>query len=459
MTGPPIGRGAERARAVLTYVRPVEGAPLLDAAVQRLAVATACRGEGLEVVGDFEEPGQSSATAFLALTEALRALPRGTGVVAAAAAAFGDRAHDLARRLLQLAALGAAVRLADGRRPGAELLAAWEHRGDDERRRERAREGMRRRALRGEVLGRAPYGYRVEGRRLALDDVEGAIVRRVFDRYLDGGEGVRLIAKRLNEDGVRTRGARPWTAGAVRNLLRNPVYTGLYRRLGIAVPHAHEALVPEARFAATQERLARRRTAPATQERAQYLLSGVARCGYCGGPLIGARRASEAATDAGSGASGKAVEYALYRCASATNEGRCGYHTRRADALEAAVREELVRATRGSPVAARETPPAGRDARLTALARALDRMLERRAAGEWTDADLLRRATDNVLEQLDHEQAAAAEARDDLEPEEARRRLVEEWDALDFAARRALLRRAVAEVVVTDEAVRVTRRR
>ena len=451
MTGAPI---AGAACAVLSYVRPVAGTPALDAPVQRLTIATACAGEGLEVAADFEEADQTSAAAFLALTEALRARPRGTGVLAATAAVFGDRAHDRAVRLLQLAALGATVRLADGQRPGAALLAAWEHRGEQERRRERAREGMRRRALRGEVLGRAPYGYRVEGRRLAVEDGEAATVRAIFDRYLDGGEGVRLIAKRLNAGGLATRLGRPWTAGAVRSLLRNPVYTGLYRRLGIAVPHAHEALVSESRFGQVQAGMAIRRTAPATQARTEYLLSGVARCGYCGGPLIGARRASEAQAGDEAG-----VEYALYRCAAATNEGRCAYHTRRADALEAAVRDELLRATRGSPVAARPAPSAGREARLTALGRALDRMLERSAVGEWTDAELTRRAAANVLEQLDHEQAAAAAARDDLDPEEARRRLVEGWDTLDFAARRVLLRRAVAEVVVTDEAVRVTRRR
>ncbi len=449
MTGPARPEPAPATpHPVLAYLRPVPADADLDLAVQRLAIDAACQGEGLLEVAAFEEADGTSSTAFVALTLAAGDQP-GVEVIAASAEVFGDRARDRARRLLQLAAIGVPVRLADGRRPAGALLDAWEDRGDEERRRERARDGMRRRALRGEVLGRAPYGYRVVGRRLAPAPAEAEVVQGVFSRYLDDGEGVRLIAKRLNADGLHTRSGRPWTAGAVRNLLRNPVYTGLYRRLGIAVPRAHDALIPEARFAEVQRRMEQRRTAPAEQERIAYLLSGIVRCGYCGSPMIGARRPSEAAAG---------VEYALYRCASATNEGRCAYHTRRAEALEAAVREELVRATRGSPVAARPVEAAGGEARMAALGRALDRMLERRAAGEWTDAELVRHAAANVLEQLDIERSAEQGA-DEVPPEEARKRLLGEWENLEFAERRALLRRVVAEVVVTDEGVRVTRRR
>ena len=450
MTSAPDSSAPGLTTPVLAYIRLVEGDPALDAGVQQLAIAAACRGEGLTEVEAFEEARADSGAAFLALVAALRDRPAGVAVIAASAAVFGDRARDRARRLLQLAALGVPVRLADGRPPAAELVASWERRGDEERRRERAREGMRRRALRGEVLGRAAYGYTVEGRRLSPVEPAAGVVRDIFARYLGGGEGVRLIAKRLNQDGLRTRSGRPWTAGAIRNILRNPVYTGLYRRLGIAVPRAHEALVPEGRFAEVQRRMARRRTAPSTQERGAYLLAGLVRCGYCGGPMIGARRPSEGA---------EGVEYVLYRCASATNEGRCAYHTRRAEALESAVRDELARATRGSPVAARPSEPVGRAARVSALGRALDRMIERRVAGEWTDAELVRRAGANVLELLELEQAAAAEREEAIGPEEARRRLIAEWDALAFDDRRALLQRAVAEVVVTDDGVRMTRRR
>ncbi|MGE3856258.1 MAG: recombinase family protein, partial [Dehalococcoidia bacterium] len=280
----------EAERSAVAYLRALPGDPPLDLAVQRLAIAAACRGEHLREAGTFEEPGPDTSSGFLAMVDALRREPPGTEVIAATAAVFGDRVRDRAKRILQLAALHVPVRLADGRAPGDALVAAWDQRGPEERRRERAREGMRRRALRGEVLGRAPFGYVVADRQLVPEPGEAVTVKRVFSMYLDENEGVRKIARRLNEDGIRTRTGRPWTAGAVRNVLRNPAYTGLYRRLGVTVTRAHPALVTQSQHAEVLRRMSSRRTAPATQERREYLLSGLVRCGYCGSPMIGARR-------------------------------------------------------------------------------------------------------------------------------------------------------------------------
>ena len=450
MTGPSTATSTAEGRRAASYLRALPGDPPLDVPVQRLAIAAACRGESIEQVASFEEADPGSGRAFLELVDWLRRQEPGTEVIAATAAVFGDRVRDRARRILQLAALHVPVRLADGRAPGDALVVAWGERGPDERRRERAREGMRRRALRGEVLGRAPFGYVVSDRQLVPEPREAVTVKRIFAMYLDEHEGIRKIARRLNEDGILTRTGRPWTAGAVRTVLRNAVYTGLYRRLGVTVTRAHSPLVTASQHAEVLRRMEARRTAPATQERREYLLSGLVRCGYCGGPMIGARRPGEGA---------EVVEYAYYRCQSATNEGRCSYHTRRAEALETEVVEELARTHASSPVSVRPRRETGPEARLLALDRALEHMLERRGAGQWTDADLVRRAAPIVLEQLSLEVRAGLDRQDSIAPEAARERLVEDWDDLSFEDRRALLQHAVAEVIVTDDAVRVTRRR
>ena len=166
--------------------------------------------------------------------------------------------------------------------------------------------------------------------------------------------------------------------------------------------------------------------------------------------MIGARRPGEGT---------EIIEYSYYRCQAATNEGRCAYHTRRAEALESEVLDELSRAGGPSPVAARPRRESGHEARRVALDRTLDHMLERRATGQWTDADLVRRAAPIVLEQLSLEAEAAQGETDPVEPDDARERLVDAWDDLTFEERRSLLHHAVAEIVVTDDAVRVARRR
>src|SRR5690606_27999407 len=86
---------------------------------------------------------------------------RFTTVVAASPRVLGDTARGRIRRILQLAALGLPLQFADGTDPDRAVLDEWARRAPGERRRERAIEGMRRRALRGEVLGRSPYGYRI----------------------------------------------------------------------------------------------------------------------------------------------------------------------------------------------------------------------------------------------------------------------------------------------------------
>ena len=62
-------------------------------------------------------------------------------VVIAELPVLGASATEQARRYLQLEALGLPLRLADGGDPDRALIAAWQRRGDDERRRERVRDG------------------------------------------------------------------------------------------------------------------------------------------------------------------------------------------------------------------------------------------------------------------------------------------------------------------------------
>lgn len=438
---------ATEGRPALVYLRPLPDAePPLGLALQRAATAALIAAEGYRATKTFQDrtdaPGLPG---FAALLDAAATAVERPTVVLASAELLGERALERAERLLALAAAGAPVRLADGSTPEQALRSAWTGRAPDERRRERARESMQKRALRGQVLGRPPFGYAVAGRKLVVDEREGEVVRRIFALYLDGHEGVRRIARLLNEDGILTRLGKPWNAGSVRAVLRNPAYTGTYRRLGVVVTGAHPALLRRGQFEEVQERMARRRTAPAEQHRHAYLLAGLARCGHCGARLLGARRSMPG---------GEARTY--YRCASATNQGRCAYHSMRTEVLEEAVRDALAS---GRGRAAPKLPSARTSAaRRAALDRTVARALERWAAGELTYRDVVRSAGEPSLEAVRLE-AEAESAQPRLDPAAAAARLVDEWDSLDFPAKRALLLDAVAEVLVRDGRVRVSQRR
>lgn len=435
--------------AAMAYVRPIEDLdPPLDATIQRTAVRACARGEGFGTPEIFEEATATGCFAFLHVVAEISAAEvdrdAAPPVIIATMHVLGDSALERARRLLLLDHLTARIVFADGRSPEAALAREWDARPDDERRRDRARESMRAKALRGLVLGRPPYGYVVEDRALVPHPRESQVVKEMFRAYVDEGEGLRRIAARLNRDGVRTRLGRAWTPGSVRTVLKNPAYTGLYRRLGVVVPASHPALIDRATFNATQRRMGERRTSRTEQERHDYPLHGLLRCGRCGSPMIGERRQTQ---------SGLAVSY---RCENATARGTCRARGVRSEVLEAAIRDELGRSDHHHPVAARAKGRPDPDARRSRLERRLAEGIERWVAGEWRYYELRQRLAPVARELHEMDRPVEAEATD---AETARTRLLSEWDALDEPERAQLLQAVMAEAVVEGKTVRVTRRR
>ncbi len=441
--------------------------PVASLEEQRRVFVDYCERAGLAAGPAFTETtAGASAPEFRRMLRELGGERRGPEVVVVATlAVLGPAVQNQARRYLQLEALALPLRIADGSDPDAALLSAWATRDVRERRREQVRAGMRDRALRGEVLGRAPYGYRVTDRHLRIQTEEGRVVREIFRRYLDHGEGVRVIARRLNEADIRTRRGGAWSMVSVRGVLRNPVYIGTYRRLGVVVATEHEALITRDRFYAAQERLTQRRTGGGPQQRGEYLLSGLATCGYCGNRLIGVRR-----TRRPRASSEAPVVYTYYQCESRTNQSRCDYHTRRTEDLETIVRERVQQgpppgAAAGHPSHMPEEEAARLETKRQGLRRRLDTLIERRARGEWTAERLRCEAAEIALDDLRAEERLEALAdrrrlvQDDAKRAPAlaaaRRRLVREWDALPFDQRRSLLREVVGGIVVTDEDIRV----
>ncbi len=92
---------------------------------------------------------------------------------------------------------------------------------------ERTWSGKLKRAEEGRNPGfKAPYGYKWgEDNRLVIVLEEADIVRRIFDETLNG-RGTRVIAAKLNEDGIRFRGGREWTAVTLRKMLNHRLYMG-----------------------------------------------------------------------------------------------------------------------------------------------------------------------------------------------------------------------------------------
>jgi len=93
--------------------------------------------------------------------------------------------------------------------------------------------------------GPVPLGYRVENRKLLLDETAAATVRRVFEGFAEIGSATRLLPI-LRAEGLLTKHGRPFDKGAVYKLLVNRVYLGEAVHKGKSYPGEHAAIIPQA---------------------------------------------------------------------------------------------------------------------------------------------------------------------------------------------------------------------
>lgn len=171
--------------------------------------------------------------------------------------------------------------------------------------------GMNEKFLRGEAMGTAPFGYRIDSanKTFVVDPERAEIVRSVFRSYADGA-GFRDIAVQLGAAGVTTRRGNQPDNRFVEYMLRNPVYIGKirwtpghktqYSRVHVAdgvevVDGKHPPIISMDLWEAVQRRMDQRKAAYGKyqrQEPAAWMLRGLVRCSACGATLIMAGRNS-----------------------------------------------------------------------------------------------------------------------------------------------------------------------
>lgn len=170
-------------------------------------------------------------------------------------------------------------------------------RAESERKSARQKEAYRQKAMMGRAFNlRSAFGY--DG--LDLVPVEAAAIRDGAQWILDGVT-LAEVARRWTAAGHTTRGGHEWSAESVSQFFRNPRVAGVrtyHREIVMAggepVKAEWAAIVDYDTWRAVHAVLSdpRRRWAPAS---AQLLLSGVARCGTCGGRInSGGRRQGNA---------------------------------------------------------------------------------------------------------------------------------------------------------------------
>lgn len=444
---------------------------------QNRAFVDYCERHAYEVAATFldtrgQPPGESGLQQMLAY---LRRGDRGfmLVVVDCLGVLGADLGHG-AMKLLAIEESGVQVHVASGEGEAfSAIIERWSQQGDDTPVSERVRSAMRRKAVRGEALGRPPYGYRIGPRRkLEVVPEEAVVVRHIFRLYLQEGLGIRLIAGRLNEEGMKTRRGGRWSMVSIRDILRNRTYLGTYSRFGVKVPGSHPALVTPDDFRLVQERLEARQPATGRRTVQPFLLSGMVFCGLCGNRMIGVSRRQSWKTRAGEA---RSATYRYYQCESRTNQNACEYNTQRAADLESRVRDELAgggarsRIQRAGDVDAYVQDATAQVERVEGQMRRVRRQVEELLAEASRGQIPLERVRTLGAEHARDQQALQVEldaARERIAAQRSaiehrehlgriRERVTREWERLDFPELQVALRDLVDRIEAGTEGVRV----
>ena len=216
---------------------------------------------------------------------------------------------------------------------------------------ERVAVDMRHRASKGKWNGGViPYGYTTqkllikkfrekgiessraidlcpEEKKLFVDPEEASIIKRIFETFLNTNS-VRKTTIQLNNRGIKTRKGKLWSKTTIHRILSSPIYAGFLtygkrktdpvsgkltkqdKETWTIVEGEHDAIFPVEIFQKVQNLLSQNQGKPTKSSRT-YLLSGLMRCGLCGGAMTGHTFTKK----------GSEKEYSYYKCYSRLQKG------------------------------------------------------------------------------------------------------------------------------------------
>ena len=95
---------------------------------------------------------------------------------------------------------------------------------------ERLRFGYKRSIEKGRVLGQNNiYGYHKADGKLTIVEEEAAVIRKIFNMYIEGKFGVRRIARELEKQGiVSPNTGKMFGSDSIKQFILNPKYKGFY---------------------------------------------------------------------------------------------------------------------------------------------------------------------------------------------------------------------------------------
>ncbi len=196
---------------------------------------------------------------------------------------------------------------------------------------QKVRRGMNESRQKGQFTGGIlPYGYKVEGKKIVIDNDAAEVVRFIFEQY-SKDMVANEISQILMEKGITYRG-KPFAKYRVYKILQNTKYSGIYHHGDEIFTNIYPAIVSKEIFEKVQIKNKNNRYGSKSED-VKYLLRKKIICGYCGSTINGISATSK---------SKKKKRY--YCCSGRYLRKSCTKKYVRKDALENAVVQALMSA-------------------------------------------------------------------------------------------------------------------
>ena len=186
---------------------------------------------------------------------------------------------------------------------------------------QKVRRGQRESRQKGNFLGgKVPYGYRVENKKVLIDEERAEVVRLIFQLY-ENGKCVREILDELNRIGILYNG-KPMYQSTLFKILKLEKYTGIYRYDGEIYTNIYPQIIPIPLFERVQKMMEHNKLG-ANSRNTDFVLKGKLYCGLCGMKING-----------DSGTSHTGVKKFYYTCSNKKRFRKCNKTSIKKDKME-----------------------------------------------------------------------------------------------------------------------------
>lgn len=194
---------------------------------------------------------------------------------------------------------------------------------------QKVKRGMRESRAKGNFTGgKLMYGYKVENKKVLIDEDQAEVIRFIYNQYATGVY-VKDIIDELTSKGIFNHG-KPFARTTVYGILRNEKYSGVYKFENQVFDNIYPQIVPTDVFNDVRRKIESNKYGKQSTTTV-YLLRNKLKCGYCGSSIT-----------AESGTSHTGIVKRYYKCMGRKHNNGCKKSMQRKEFLEEFVIDVIV---------------------------------------------------------------------------------------------------------------------